>query len=93
MNRFLESRLFVALTPLFHFALFLVAGVLLGYVPYVSGATTGASGYTHGETVTEYVFRINHAAGIWLIGAAVSLLVLLVCLLIRKISLRSAENN
>ena len=93
MDKFFKSKLFVVLAPTLNFLLFIVAGVKLSYVPHISGYTSGASGFTKGETTTEYVFSINNAIGIWLIGIATSLLMLLVCVLIRKISLKSAENK
>jgi len=42
---------------------------------------------------TYYKFNIKNAMGIWLIGLAVSLLFFLICILIRKIYLTSANNN
>ena len=93
MEKILKSKAFVFLTPILNFVLFFVAGILLSYVPYVSGKTSGSSGYTTGKTSTEYIFSIKNAIGIWLIGIAVSLLVLLVCVLIKKIMLKASDNK
>ena len=92
MDKVLKSKIFLVLTPIITFVLFVVAGILLSYVPHVSGSTSGMTLVT-GRTTTEYVFSIKNAVGIWLIGVAVSLLVLLVCILIRKITLKAFDNN
>ena len=93
MEKILKSKAFVFLTPILNFVLFFVAGILLSYVPYVSGKTYGASGFSSGNTSTEYVFSIKNAIGVWLIGIAVSLLVLLVCVLIKKTMLKASDNK
>ncbi|MBE6638814.1 MAG: hypothetical protein E7616_05085 [Ruminococcaceae bacterium] len=64
--------------------MFLIAGRLLGYEPHTTGYTLVS---------TYYKFNIKNAMGIWLIGLAVSLLFFLICILIRKIYLTSANNN
>ena len=93
MDRFLRSKFFVVLAPIINLVLFIVAGVMLSYVPNVSGMTSGSSGLTWGNTTTKYIFSIKNAIGIWLIGVAVSFLILLVCILISKINTKSADDN
>lgn len=93
MEKIIKSKAFLFLTPMINFVLFFVAGILLSYVPYTSGKTYGITGTTTGKTSTEYIFSIKNAIGIWLIGIAVSLLVLLVCILIRKIFLKTSGNE
>jgi len=88
MEKFLKSKLFIALPPIINFILFFVAGFMLSDVPSTSGYI---SSFTGGSTSTEYVFSIKNAVGIWLIGIAVSMLVLLVCVLINKISSRDVD--
>ena len=84
MGKILKSKIFLMLTPIINFVLFFVAGFLLGKQPNVHGLQL---------TQTDYLFSIERAVGIWLIGLAVSLLVLLICILIRKISLQTSNNN
>ena len=102
MEKILKSKIFVALTPIFTLYLFFVAGLLLSFVPNVSGeivdnstTTIWGSGYSDvtGTTSTEYIFSIKNAIGIWLIGLVVSLVVLLLCILVRKVYLRTADNK
>ena len=81
-------NIFVIITPLITLALFVGAGFYLGYVPKVTGSVGGYF-MTTGSTDTEYIFRLKRAIGIWLIGLAISLLVFLICVLIRKIYLCS----
>ena len=88
MEKIFKSKLFLVLPPAVNLALFWIAGVLLSFDPYVSGRV---SNYFGGETTTEYIFNIKKAIGIGLIGLAVSLLVLLVCVLIRKITVKAEE--
>lgn len=80
-------NIFVIITPLITLALFVGAGFYLGYVPKVTGSVGGYF-MTTGSTDTEYIFRLKQAIGIWLIGLAFSILVLLVCILIRKLYLK-----
>ena len=93
MDKIFKSKIFVIITPIITFLLFLVSGWLVSYLPYTTGNVYGSSssfgGFTSGSTATTYVFRISNAIGIWLIGLAISLLVLLICVLIRKIYLYS----
>ena len=70
--------------PLVNMVLFIVAGILMSYEPYVHG---------YSLVGTSYLFSMKNAVGIWLIGLAVSLLVFLVCVLIRKMSIGSADDN
>ena len=93
MDKIFKSKIFVIITPIITFFLFLISGWLVSYLPYTSGSVYGYStmygGSTTGSTTTRYIFRINNAIGIWLIGLAISLLVLLICVLIRKVYLCS----
>ena len=93
MDKIFKSKIFVIITPIITFFLFLISGWLVSYLPYTSGSVYGHStmygGSTTGSTTTRYIFRINNAIGIWLIGLAISLLVLLICVLIRKVYLCS----
>ena len=74
------------------FVLFLIAGVQLSYLPVVSGSVKGMT-YVSGKIETQYLFSMKHAMGIWLIGVAVSLLVLLTCILIRKTVINSFDES
>ena len=89
MEKFFRSKFFVILTPIITLAMFFVAGIFLSYIPYVSGKSYTGSGITY----TTYIFRIRNAIGIWLIGIAVSILVLLVCILISKINSKSVDDD
>ena len=89
MDKIFKSKIFVIITPIITFFLFLISGWLVSYLPYTSGSVFGTSYVTSGSTITTYRFRINNAIGIWLIGLAISLLVLLICVLIRKVYLCS----
>lgn len=88
MNKFLSSKLFVILTPTLTFIIGLVAGWLLGYQPNVSGNTNGYvgmyGGNVSGSTSTTYVFQIKTSVGYWLFALVISLVVLLLCVLIKK---------
>ena len=88
MDKIFKSKIFVIITPIITFFLFLISGWLVSYLPYTSGSVSGLY-FTSGSTTTTYEFRINNAIGIWLIGLAISLLVLLICVLIRKVYLCS----
>ena len=89
MDKIFKSKIFVIITPIITFFLFLISGWLVSYLPHTSGRVYGTSVVTSGSTITTYRFRINNAIGIWLIGLAISLLVLLICVLIRKVYLCS----
>ena len=89
MDKIFKSKIFVIITPIITFILFLISGWLVSYLPHTSGRVYGTSVVTRGSTITTYRFRINNAIGIWLIGLAISLLVLLICVLIRKVYLCS----
>ena len=93
MDKIFKSKIFVIITPIITFFLFLISGWLVSYLPYTSGSVFGLGsvgiGAIEGSTTTTYEFRINNAIGIWLIGLAISLLVLLICVLIRKVYLCS----
>ena len=91
MDKIFKSKIFVIITPIITFFLFLISGWLVSYLPYTSGSVFGfgSVGAIKGSTTTTYEFRINNAIGIWLIGLAISLLVLLICVLIRKVYLCS----
>ena len=84
MKNVFKSKLFVITMPLVNMVLFIVAGILMSYEPYVRG---------YNLVGTSYLFSMKNAVGIWLIGLAVSLLVFLVCVLIRKMSIGSADDN
>ena len=94
MDKIFKSKIFVVVMPIITFLLFLIAGWTLSFLPYTSGETSGfissmLGGTVKGSTTTTYEFRILNAIGIWLIGLAISLLVLLICVLIRKVYLGS----
>ena len=88
MDKIFKSKIFVIITPIITFFLFLISGWLVSYLPYTSGSVRSHP-FVTGSTTTTYEFRINNAIGIWLIGLAISLLVLLICVLIRKVYLCS----
>ena len=88
MDKIFKSKIFVIITPIITFFLFLISGWLVSYLPYTTGRVYGI-GISTGSTTTTYEFRIINAIGIWLIGLAISLLVLLICVLIRKVYLCS----
>ena len=83
-EKIFKSKLFVILTPLCNFVLFLTAGFLMRNEPYVIG---------YNFVSTYYRADMKKVLGIWLIGLAVSLLVFLVCILIRKAYLPSTDEN
>ena len=97
MNKFLRSRFFVAIFTFLSFILGGIAGWLLGYQPYVSGKVNGYSsefgGSTKGSTSTEYVFQIKTACGYWLIALAITLVVFLLSVLVRKMYLKNNSEN
>lgn len=75
MNKFLSSKILVIFTPIITFIVGFVAGWLLGY-------QSEAGGYL--QTYTEYNFQIRTAIGYWLFALIISLVVLLLCILIKK---------
>ena len=84
MSKFLSSKIFVFISTFFTFVIGGVAGWLLGYQPYVSGYTSG-SYVVSGRTGTEYVFQIKTACGYWLLALLITLVVLFLCIIIRKL--------
>ena len=92
MDKIFKSKIFVIITPIITFFLFLISGWLVSYLPYTSGRVFGTM-YVEGSTTTTYVFQLKNAIGIWLIGLAISLLVLLICVLIRKVYLCSKSKT
>lgn len=94
MKKFLSSKAFVVLCTLAALVIGGVAGWLLGYQPSVSGRVSGYAssfgGTTSGSTSTEYIFRSETACGYWLLALLIALLVMLLCILIRKLYLQSA---
>lgn len=92
MDKIFKSKIFVVVMPIITFLLFLIAGWQVSYLPYTRGDTYGfissiAGGTVKGSTTTTYVFHINNAIGVWLIGFVISISVLLMCVLIRKVYL------
>ena len=87
MKKFLQSRLFLILTPIFVFVIGFVAGVLLGFQPSVSGGM--------GYTSTKYKFHIDTASGYWLFALVFALITLLICLVVRNqySSCKSNDDN
>ena len=89
-----SSKLFVVISTAVTAALGGVAGWLLAYQPSVNGAAYGQiiNGYggVSGLVETKYVFSAKIAVGYWLLALAITFLVLLVAVLIRKIYLREA---
>ena len=76
MEKIIRNKLFVIVTPIINFVLFIVAGIFLGYEANVVGFS---------YVSTTYQFSIRGALGVWLIGLAVSLLVFLICVLLQKV--------
>ncbi len=100
MGKFFGSKIFVFISTFFTFAIGMIAGWLLGYQPVVSGVVSGWSnswgGTTSGKTSTEYVFQIKTACGYWLLALLISLVVLFLCITIRKLYINhkiSADNE
>lgn len=97
MKKFLSSKFFIVLMPILTLVIGGIAGWLLGYQPNVTGEVSGStygflkewggevSGSTSGSTSTEYIFQIKTAIGYWLMALIISLAVLLLCILIRKV--------
>ena len=88
MKKFFGSKLFVILMPIITLVIGGVAGWLLGYQPMVKGSVSGWSGEyggsTSGKTSTEYLFQLKTASGYWLFAIILSLVVFLLCVIIRK---------
>lgn len=97
MKKFLSSKIFIVVFTSLSLILGGIAGWLLGYQPNVSGKVFGAStqygGTTNGSTSTQYIFQIKTACGYWLIALAVTLVVFLLCVLIRKMYLKNTPEN
>ena len=97
MKKFLSSKSFVILSTLVPLIIGGIAGWLLGYQPNVTGEVKGWStsigGTTSGSTATEYIFQLKTACGFWLLALLISFLVALVCILIRKLYLQSANGE
>lgn len=100
MGKFFSSKIFVFINTFFTLAIGGIAGWLLGYQPVVSGSVSGWSsswgGSTSGKTNTEYVFQIKTACGYWLLALLIALVVLFLCITIRKLYINhkiSADNE
>ena len=98
MQKIFKSKLFIILTPIITFVLFFISGFLLSFLPNVKGSVYGyisgpIGGSVSGSTNTKYIFMIKNAIGIWLIGLAISFLVLLICVLIRKMYTTNTQNT
>ncbi|MDE6001071.1 MAG: hypothetical protein K2G96_01950 [Clostridia bacterium] len=89
MGKFFGSKIFVINSTLFTLVIGGIAGWLLGYQPSVSGSVSGISnsfgGTTSGSTATEYVFQIKTACGYWLLALLITLIVLFLCITLRKL--------
>ena len=81
MKKFLSSKFFVIICTVVSMAIGGTVGVLMGFQPQVSGYSTSFGGSTY----TSYDFRIETACGFWLLALMISFLVMLVCILIRKL--------
>ena len=81
MGKFLGSKLFVIISTAITFVIGMIAGWLLGYQPSVGGFI----GQYGGATSTKYVFQIKTACGYWLLAILITLVVLLLCIAIRKL--------
>ena len=84
MSKFLSSKIFVFISTFSTFLIGVIAGWLLGYQPYISGYTSGVY-IISGSTDTEYVFQIKTAFGYWLLTLLITLVVLFLCIIIRKL--------
>ena len=97
MGKFLESKAFVVISTVVTLVIGIIAGVLLGYQPNVTGTVSGftGSGYgsTKGQTSTEYVFQFKTACGYWLLALLITLVVLFLCITIRKLYLNHKTNT
>lgn len=88
MKKFLASKFFVVICTVFSIAIGGIAGTLLGFQPKVSGYSTSFGGSTR----TSYEFQIETAGGFWLLALLISFLVMLVCILIRKLYIIKSDN-
>lgn len=101
MKKFLSSKIFVIVSTLITLVIGGIAGWLLGYQPNVSGNVKGSVsgtqygswGTTSGSTTTEYLFQIKTACGYWLIALIITFLVLLICILIRKLYIKNSATE
>lgn len=83
MKKILSSKCFVILTPLLTLIMGLGAGWLLSYQSPMR--FNRPSDDLIGSTLAdEYVFQIRVAFGYWLLALIFSLIVLLLCILIKK---------
>lgn len=80
MKKFFGSKLFVILMPIITLVIGGVAGWLLGYQPMV----TSYAGSGYGKTSIEDLFQLKTASGYWLFAIILSLVVFLLCVIIRK---------
>lgn len=78
--KFLASKAFVMISTIVTFIVGVVAGWLLGYQPNAFSNID-----TLNMTKTEYVFQIKTACGYWLLAVLITFVVLLLCLVIRKL--------
>lgn len=89
MGKFFGSKVFVFISTFLTLAIGGVAGWLLGYQPTVSGSVSGWSssfgGTTSGKTTTQYRFQIKTACGYWLLALLITLVILFLCIIIRKL--------
>lgn len=89
MSKFFRSKWFVAITTIISLALSIVAGWGSGYVPIAYGKP----GVINGGVATHLEFSFKVAAGHWAIGFAVTVLVFVACVAVRKLYLNKAEND
>lgn len=84
MRDYFKSKLFVAVTTIISFVLSIAAGWGSGYVPIAEG---------YPDTVTHLEFSFKVALGHWAIGFAITVLVFLACLAVRRLYLNKAGNQ
>lgn len=79
MKKFVQSKLFVILTPIVVFVLGAVAGALLGFQPESEGNAGGYVSYIDAQ------FNVETAIGYWLLALVLAIITLLICLAVRKL--------
>ena len=85
MKKFLRSKSFVIVCTVFSLVIGGIAGALLGFQAKVFGNL--------GSARTSYEFQIETACGFWLLALLISFLVMLVCILIRKLYISKDDNQ
>ncbi len=87
MNYF-KSRAFVVITTMLTLALGIAMGFLLGYK-----STVRSTGGSTGITYNTYSPDLKLALGYWALALMITILVFLICCLIRKVYLNDKTND